>query len=69
MDKINTINDFINEIVWGVPMIALILGVGIYYTIRLGFPQLTKIKKIYKGTIGKKEENPEAKEGNKISYR
>ena len=61
MDKINTINDFINEIVWGVPMIALILGVGIYYTIRLGFPQLTKIKKIYKGTIGKKEENPEAK--------
>ena len=47
MDKINTINDCINEIVWGVPMIALILGVGIYYTIRLGFPQLTKIKKIY----------------------
>ena len=45
MDKINTINDFINEIVWGVPMIALILGVGIYYTIRLGFHQLTKIKK------------------------
>lgn len=57
METINEINDFINNIVWGIPMIVLILGVGIYYTIKLGFPQITKIKQIYKGTIGKKENN------------
>lgn len=56
MEIINEVNDFINNIVWGIPMIVLILGVGIYYTIRLGFPQITKIKRIYKGTLGKKEE-------------
>lgn len=61
MNKITTINEFINNVVWGIPMIVLILGVGIYYTIRLGFPQITKIKRIYKGTIGKKEANPSAK--------
>lgn len=60
MELVNEVNDFINNIVWGIPMIVLILGVGIYYTIKLGFPQITKIKNIYKGTIGKKEEQKEA---------
>lgn len=60
MEVVNEVNDFINNIVWGIPMIVLILGVGIYYTIKLGFPQITKIKKIYKGTIGKKEEKKDA---------
>ena len=61
MDKINTINDFINEIVWGVPMIALILGVGIYYTIRLGFPQL-KSRKYIKEQLEKKKKIPKQKD-------
>ena len=30
VDIINNVNDFINNIVWGVPMIILILGTGIY---------------------------------------
>ena len=50
MELINNINDFINNIVWGIPLIVCILGIGIYYTIRLGFPQITKLKQIYKGT-------------------
>ena len=53
MELINNINDFINNIVWAIPLIVLILGTGIYYTIRLGFPQITKLKQIYKGTIKK----------------
>lgn len=61
MELISQINDFINNIVWGVPMIILILGVGIYYTIKLGFPQITKLKYIYKGTIGKKNKKTDAK--------
>lgn len=60
-EKVNAGNDFINNIVWGIPMIVLILAVGIYYTVRLGFPQITKIKQIYKGTVGKKEEITDGK--------
>ncbi len=33
----------INGIVWGVPMIVLILGTGLYLQIRLGFMPLRKI--------------------------
>ena len=47
MELISNVNDFINNIIWGIPMILLILGTGIYYTIKLGFPQFTKIKQIY----------------------
>ena len=32
---------FLNDIVWGVPALCLILGVGIYLSVRLGFAQLT----------------------------
>lgn len=50
---ITNINDFINNIVWGIPMIVLLLGTGIYFTIRLGFIQISKIKYSFKNTIGK----------------
>ena len=43
MEIVNNVNDFINNIIWGIPMILLILGTGIYYTIRLGFPHFPKI--------------------------
>ena len=32
--------DSINSIVWGIPTIALILGVGLYFSLRTGFAQL-----------------------------
>lgn len=32
--------EIVNEIVWGVPTLLLILGVGIYISIRTGFPQI-----------------------------
>lgn len=53
VDIISNVNDFINNIVWGVPMIIFILGTGIYLTIRLGFVQVTKIKDIWNNTIKK----------------
>lgn len=34
----------INEIVWGVPMIVLIISTGVYFTVRSGFFQLRRIK-------------------------
>ena len=39
MEKLEIINSFINDIVWGVPLLALIILVGIYFTVRLGFIQ------------------------------
>ena len=35
MELFNTINGAINDFVWGVPAIILIMGVGLYLTIRL----------------------------------
>lgn len=37
-------NDFLNGIVWGVPMLALILGTGIYMSFRTKFFQIRKAK-------------------------
>jgi len=50
---INNANSFVNDIVWGPIMIALLLGTGIYLTIRLGIPQLRQIKTINHVTFGK----------------
>lgn len=50
---LTTANDTVNEIVWGPLMIALLLGVGIYLSVRLGFPQLTKIPAILRATFGR----------------
>ena len=45
---------FINDnILWGVPMIILILGVGIYLTVRNRFTQVTKFPYAVKMTMGK----------------
>lgn len=53
LDKITLVNDCINNIVWGIPMIVLLLGTGIYFTIRLGFIQITKFKYFFDNTIKK----------------
>ncbi len=51
MDMIYTINDMVNELVWGPVMIVLLLGTGIFLSILLGFPQITRIPLIWKHTI------------------
>ena len=43
MEIINNFFNWLNGIVWGVPMIVLILGTGLYLQIRLGFMPLYKI--------------------------
>jgi AGCS family alanine or glycine:cation symporter len=37
--------DFVNSIVWGVPALILILGVGLYLSLRTGFAQITLFPK------------------------
>jgi AGCS family alanine or glycine:cation symporter len=52
-DIIYSVNDKVNGIVWGPYMIFLLVGVGVYLSIRLNFLQLFKFSYIYKNTIGK----------------
>lgn len=46
------INNKINSIVWGIPVIILMLGTGVYFTLRTGFFQFRGVKKIFRHTIG-----------------
>ena len=43
MQLINDFFNWLNAIVWGVPMIVLILGTGLYLQIRLGFMPILRI--------------------------
>ena len=53
MDFIVKVNDFVNGIVWGVPILVLILATGLFFTIRLGFFQFCHFGFLFKDTIVK----------------
>lgn len=60
MQIIELVNSYINDIVWGVPVLLLILGTGIFYTVSLGLFQFKYPHILIRLTIGKafnKEKN------------
>ena len=61
MELLMQINSWVNNIVWGVPVLLLILGTGIFYTIRLGFFQFRNPVFLFKETVLKafKKKDPE----------
>lgn len=63
VEMITTVNSAINNFVWGVPAMILIMGVGILLTLRTGFVQVRKFPYAMKATIGKIFSKAEAKEG------
>ncbi len=52
MEFITHWNGVINGIVWGPPMLALLIGTGVLLTVRGGFVQVRKFGTIMKHTIG-----------------
>ncbi len=53
MDElITTINGYLNDIVWGPVMLFLLVGTGIYLTVRTGCIQATKFGYIMRHTVG-----------------
>lgn len=50
-DIISKYNSILNNFVWGVPMLVLILGTGIYMTIRSRFFQITRAKHVNDETV------------------
>ena len=53
MDTVLSINETINGIVWGPAMLLLLVGTGIYLTIRTKFFSITKLGYILKNTLMK----------------
>ena len=53
VEKISAINSAINGVVWGVPMLILIVGCGLYLTTRMGFFQFAHFGHAMRNTIGK----------------
>ena len=52
-EKISEINGIVNGVVWGVPMLVLIVGCGLYLSVRLGFFQFTHFGYAMRSTIGR----------------
>lgn len=51
ISEIKNINAVVNNFVWGTPMLALLLGTGIYYTVKTGFFQIRYFPFILKNTF------------------
>lgn len=67
LDALLNLNDVINEIVWGPPFLVLLLGTGLYLTIRLNFFQFTHLKDAWDHSFGRLFRKEEEKEGGILS--
>ena len=66
-----TINGAINDFVWGVPCIVLLMGVGLLFTIRLGFFQFARPRFLFRETVikaFKKKDETDHKPGEITSF-
>ena len=63
MEMIMKINSTLNALVWGAPALILIVGTGLYMSVRLGFPQFRKFAFVCKNVVGKIFSKTEQKEG------
>ena len=51
-EMLTDINSRINGIVWGIPVLILIIFTGIYFTVRLGFFQIRHAGLVHRSTLG-----------------
>lgn len=66
MSKVLEVFNSINSIVWGPPLLILLMGTGIYLTVRLGLLQIFKLPLALKYVFGKDDELDQ--EGDVSSY-
>ncbi len=59
MEKLTEILTVIDGYVWGLPLICLLLGIGIYFTVRLGLLQIRKLPLAFKLMLKKDEDGKE----------
>lgn len=63
MDFIVELSGKLNQLAWGIPMLILLIGTGIFMTVRLGFLQFRKFGYVMSHTIGKIFNRKEISEG------
>ncbi len=60
-------NNWLNSIVWGPPFMVLLVGTGLYLTVRLGFFQFTHLGHAWKQTFGRFFSKAKEDEGGSIT--
>lgn len=68
MDTFLEINDVINDLVWGVPLLLLIVGTGAFLTMRTGFVPFTKFGYAMKQTFFKMFSKDQVGEGEVTAF-
>lgn len=68
VDLIEKINGTVSGIIWGVPAMALILGVGLFLSVLTGFIQIRKFGYAMKTTLGKVFSKNKAANGAMTSF-
>ena len=63
LDIIASVNQVVNDFIWGVPAMICIIGVGLYLSIRTGFIQLRRFGYSIRCTIGRIFRKREAADG------
>ncbi|MBE6877752.1 MAG: sodium:alanine symporter family protein [Ruminococcaceae bacterium] len=67
LETITSINSSINSFVWGPIMLALLVGTGIYLTVKTGFIQVKWFGYILKNTVGGLFSKKQDKSGNNLT--
>ncbi|MBR6762260.1 MAG: sodium:alanine symporter family protein [Clostridia bacterium] len=63
LEIIKTVNQYLNDFIWGVPAMVCIIGVGLYFAIRSGFLQIRKFGYVMKNTVGRMFKKEQASAG------
>ena len=63
LSTIETVNNVVNNFIWGVPAMICIIGVGLYLSIRTRFLQIRKFPYSMKVTLGRMMKKKEASDG------
>ena len=67
LKTVTEVNDAINGFAWGPIMLALLVGTGVFLTIRTGFIQVSKFGWIMKRTIGSVFKKTDQKDGQNLT--
>ena len=63
LSTIETINQVVNDFIWGVPAMVCIIGVGFYLSCRTSFLQIRKFSYAIQTTIGRMFRKRNASDG------
>ena len=68
LQTIESINNAVNNFIWGVPAMICIIGVGLYLSLRTGFIQIRKFPYALKTTLGRIFKKKEASDGSRTPF-